>query len=185
MLNNDTQIFSEYHLERFPYFSRFSIRSTISDLSKTIKDDVPYEQMIEIEVPNVLNVKGFLYLKKINIRGIQYVRKIILITDSSYDVGICYSLIRKLVYSDEGEATHIIKNTMDIANPSGNKSSDDIRSINKNLNETTVIIKRSIESLLERGDKLEELSAKSEQLMKDSAGFKKDTSYLNRCCILI
>ena len=57
--------------------------------------------------------------------------------------------------------------------------------INDDLNETKDIMIKNIDSLLNRGEKIEDLLIKSENLSKESKDFLIKTKKLNRCCVII
>lgn len=65
------------------------------------------------------------------------------------------------------------------------QSADKLEAIKKDLDETKAIMMKSIDQLLERGEKLENLTAKSEDLSFQSKAFLNRSEDLNRCCILI
>ena len=64
------------------------------------------------------------------------------------------------------------------------EQADDIAKINKDLGETKQILIKSIDQLLERGEKLEDLMDSSAELSYQSKAFMK-TAEGNNCCILL
>ena len=60
-----------------------------------------------------------------------------------------------------------------------------INNIQNDLDETKDIMIKNIDSLLNRGEKLEDLLDKAENLSKGSKEFLSKTKKLNRCCIII
>lgn len=65
------------------------------------------------------------------------------------------------------------------------QQADKLEAIKKDLDETKAIMMKSIDQLLERGEKLENLTAKSEDLSFQSKAFLNRSEDLNRCCALI
>lgn len=61
---------------------------------------------------------------------------------------------------------------------------DSIMRVQKELDETKVILHRTLESLLERGEKLDDLVARSDQLGMHSKAFYKVSKKTNSCCIV-
>lgn len=61
---------------------------------------------------------------------------------------------------------------------------DKIIKVQQELDETIEIVHKTIDSVLERGEKLETLIKQSEDLSKHSQIFYKTTSSQNKCCII-
>jgi len=62
---------------------------------------------------------------------------------------------------------------------------DKITKIKKELEETKTIVIKTIEDLMERGEKLEDLAQKSNDLSLQSKAFMKESEKMNRCCIIL
>jgi len=62
---------------------------------------------------------------------------------------------------------------------------DKIEKIQKQLEETTLSLHQTIESVLERGEKIEDLIQKSGDLSNNSKAFYYESKKLNRCCSLL
>jgi len=65
------------------------------------------------------------------------------------------------------------------------KQADKLEAIKKDLEETKAIMMKSIDQLLERGEKLENLTAKSEDLSFQSKAFLGKSEDLNKCCVIL
>ena len=61
---------------------------------------------------------------------------------------------------------------------------DKISNIKYQLDDTKEIIIKSIDKILERGEKIEDLMQRSNDLSKSSIKFYKTTKKMNRCCII-
>lgn len=61
---------------------------------------------------------------------------------------------------------------------------DSIMRVQKELDETKVILHRTLESLLERGEKLDDLVARSDRLGLQSKAFYKASKKTNSCCVI-
>jgi synaptobrevin family protein YKT6 len=57
--------------------------------------------------------------------------------------------------------------------------------VQQELDETKVVLHKTIESVLERGEKLDSLVDKSEALSSSSKMFYKQAKKTNSCCILM
>eukprot|EP00299_Pterocystis_sp_00344_P017807 c8921_g1_i1.p1 GENE.c8921_g1_i1~~c8921_g1_i1.p1 ORF type:complete len:133 (+),score=25.02 c8921_g1_i1:680-1078(+) len=64
-------------------------------------------------------------------------------------------------------------------------NADVLLKINRDLDETKIILHKSIESALDRGQKLEDLIARTNDLSAMSKAFAKDSKALNRCCVIL
>jgi synaptobrevin family protein YKT6 len=62
---------------------------------------------------------------------------------------------------------------------------DKISKIKKDLEETKTIVYKSIEQMLERGDRLEDLASKSNDLSFQSKAFMKQAEKMNSCCLIL
>jgi len=85
-------------------------------------------------------------------------------TDSNLTISGLSELLRK--YQDPSEADKVLK-------------------VQKTLDETKEIIIQSIDSLLDRGEKLDDLVQRSNDLSFQSKAFAKKADELNSCCTLL
>ena len=60
-----------------------------------------------------------------------------------------------------------------------------LTAVQRELDETKIVLHKTIESVLERGEKLDTLVAKSDQLGVMSKGFYKQAKQQNACCIVM
>jgi synaptobrevin family protein YKT6 len=65
------------------------------------------------------------------------------------------------------------------------EEADKIMKIQKELDETTTILKKNIDQLLNRGEKLETLAAQSADLSYQSKAFMQQSEKLNSCCSIL
>ena len=63
--------------------------------------------------------------------------------------------------------------------------SSGIAAVQKELDETKVVLHKTIESVLERGEKLDSLVAKSDELSGQSKMFYKTAKQQNSCCVVM
>jgi len=62
---------------------------------------------------------------------------------------------------------------------------DKVMKIQKELDETKLIVVKNIDQLLERGEKLDDLAAKSNDLSFQSKAFASRAEDMNKCCVLL
>jgi len=119
----------------------------------------------------------------------------IMITDQEYPVRPAFSLLQKVL--DEF-ATAVPKTGY--SNPSSisfpqlqaylekyqdPKQADAIMRVQQELDETKIILHKTIESVLERGTKLDDLVDRSNALSASSKMFYKKAKQQNSCCIIM
>lgn len=61
---------------------------------------------------------------------------------------------------------------------------DPLLKVQKDLDETKIILHKTVDSLLERGEKLDDLVAKSDELGIQSKTFFKAAKKTNSCCVI-
>ena len=122
-----------------------------------------------------------------------------LITDRDYPPNIAFKIVNNFLNNFKEKYSSICENTIDkkdlnlklpeiqellekYQNP--NKF-DKIMGIKCNLDETQKIMIKSVEQILENGEKLENLMAKSQDLSQASLNFYKKSRKLNRCCMIL
>lgn len=62
---------------------------------------------------------------------------------------------------------------------------DKITAIQKELDETTAVLSKTIDNVLERGEKLDDLVSKSQDLSSQSKVFYKQAKKTNSCCVVM
>jgi synaptobrevin family protein YKT6 len=65
------------------------------------------------------------------------------------------------------------------------QQADKIEAVKKELDETKEILFKSIDQVLQRGEKLETLVQRSEDLSFQSKAFLERSESMNRCCIIL
>ena len=60
-----------------------------------------------------------------------------------------------------------------------------ISAVQRELDETKIVLHQTIESVLQRGEKLDTLVAKSDELSGMSKGFYKQAKQQNSCCLVM
>jgi synaptobrevin family protein YKT6 len=117
---------------------------------------------------------------------------VVIITTDTYNLRVAHDLISKVL---EKVNTDIVNPNADtnvnyglstlLQNYQTPEKVDNITRIEKDLDATKVILADGIGNLLTRGEKLEDLVQKSEDLSFASKAFHKKSRELNRCCIII
>lgn len=127
------------------------------------------------------------YVRADNLAGV-------LIADHEYPHRVAHTLITKIlddfsskVSADQwqtGTESSIAFDSLPtfLAKYQDPKEADPLTKMQTDLDETKIILKNTIESVLERGEKLEDMVTKSEQLSMQSKAFYKTAKKTNSCC---
>lgn len=65
------------------------------------------------------------------------------------------------------------------------KQADTIMRVQQELDETKIVLHKTIDSVLQRGEKLEDLVARSDELSSSSKLFAKQAKKTNSCCLIM
>ncbi|RNJ53833.1 palmitoyltransferase [Verticillium nonalfalfae] len=120
----------------------------------------------------------------------------IIISDHQYPSLVAHQLLSKVV--DEFLAKHP-RSTWSAGNPTlafpelkdylskyqDPQQADSILKIQKELDETKIVLHKTIESVLQRGEKIDDLVAKSDGLSSQSKMFYQQAKKQNSCCVLM
>uniref|UniRef100_A0A3P8VLX3 YKT6 v-SNARE homolog (S. cerevisiae) n=1 Tax=Cynoglossus semilaevis TaxID=244447 RepID=A0A3P8VLX3_CYNSE len=118
----------------------------------------------------------------------------VVIADTEYPQRVCFTLLDKVLdeFSRQvdsinwpsGNPETINYKALDIhlAKYQNPKEADAMTKVQAELDETKIILHNTMESLLERGEKLDDLVAKSEHLGNQSKAFYKTARKQNSCC---
>mmetsp|Transcript_23113 Transcript_23113/g.38022 ORF Transcript_23113/g.38022 Transcript_23113/m.38022 type:complete len:200 (+) Transcript_23113:107-706(+) len=182
-----TILASAYDLNGFGYFQRSGAKEMMVFLMRTFASRTQPGQRQSIQHNEYL---GHVYRRPDGLAGI-------VISDIEYTPRVAFSLINKIL--DEffskypsflaAPATddclpfeplegYLLK----YQNPA---EADKLAKIQKDLDETKIVLHKTIESVLERGMKLEDLVEKSQDLSLQSKMFYKTAQKQNQCCIVM
>ncbi|KAJ8654049.1 hypothetical protein O0I10_010260 [Lichtheimia ornata] len=181
---NKAQILtSAFDLSSFGYFQRGSVQEFMNFTAATISDRTPTGQRQSVESEN--NV-AHVYAHPQGLYGV-------IMSDKEYPSRVAFSLLNKIL--DE----FLVKFPQDKWNPpmtypelqnylskyQDPKQADSIMRVQNELDETTAILHKTIESVLERGEKLDSLVDRSEALSSQSKMFYKTAKKTNSCCVVM
>ncbi|KAI7876568.1 snare-like protein [Lichtheimia hyalospora FSU 10163] len=174
---------SGFDLSSFGYFQRGSVQEFMNFTAATICDRTPTGQRQSVESEN--NV-AHVYAHPQGLYGV-------IMSDKEYPSRVAFSLLNKIL--DE----FLVKFPQDKWNPpmtypelqnylskyQDPKQADSIMRVQNELDETTAILHKTIESVLERGEKLDSLVDRSEALSSQSKMFYKTAKKTNSCCVVM
>jgi len=181
-----TTLKSAYDVDSFSYFQRSSIREFMSFVSKTITE--------RTQVASRQSVKEGDYMCHVYVRGDSLAG--VLISDHEYPNRVSHTLITKVL--DEFAAKYpphtwptLKEPTVDfqqvhvyLSKYQNPREADSLTKMQEDLDETKIILHNTLEAVLERGEKLDDLVSKSEGLSIQSKAFYKTARKTNSCCSL-
>ncbi|KAI8138726.1 Longin-like domain-containing protein [Fennellomyces sp. T-0311] len=174
---------SQFDLSSFGYFQRSSVQEFMNFSAATIAERTPAGQRQSVESENnVAHVYG-------HPQGVIGV----IISDKEYPSRVAFSLLNKIL--DE----FLVRFPREKWNPplsypelndylskyQDPKQADTIMRVQNELDETTAILHKTIESVLQRGEKLDSLVDRSETLSSQSKMFYKTAKKTNSCCVVM
>ncbi|XP_036318498.1 synaptobrevin homolog YKT6 [Rhagoletis pomonella] len=175
---------SAYDLQSFSFFQRGTVQEFMTFASKTIveRTQPAMRQSVKQEA-----YMCHVYVRADNLAGV-------LIADHEYPQRVAHTLITKIL--DEFSAKigperweTGAESTIDfsvlpayLAKYQDPKEADALTKMQNDLDETKIILKNTIEAVLERGEKLDDMVIKSENLSIQSKAFYKTAKKTNSCC---
>lgn len=182
-------IASAFYLESFGFFEKGSVREFCIFSSRECT------KRCDGGTSNVIQHKGYRVFVRKFLSGLT----IACVADIEYPNNCASGFMNKCVtlfhekYPNENTYLNIAKDTnldvprlestlFDCQNP---KNADQITAIQKDLEETKAIVEKNIEALFQRGEKLEDLIEKSEDLSFQSKLMLEKAEEMNSsCCVL-
>ncbi|KAI9337071.1 snare Ykt6 [Zopfochytrium polystomum] len=185
---NDGRILAAaFDLTSFNYFQRSSIQEFMNFFIKTITERTQPGQRQRVEEQETY--VGYVYTRTDSLTGV-------IITDSEYQQRAAFSILSKVLeefssrYGRSQWATltpamaekgypelkeHLVK----FQDP---HAADPLLRVQRDLDETKVVLHKTMESLLNRGEKLDDLVQRSDQLSSMSKSFYTSAKKTNSCC---
>ncbi|XP_053990406.1 synaptobrevin homolog YKT6 [Hylaeus anthracinus] len=181
-----TTMKSAYDVESFSFFQRASVKEFMSFVSKTIVE--------RTQISSRQSVKEGDYMCHVYVRADNLAA--VLISDHEYPRRVAHTLITKVM--DEFAAKYpastwetlnevttefpqLVVYLTKYRNPN---EADALTKMQNDLDETKIILHNTLEAVLQRGEKLDDLVSKSEGLSMQSKAFYKTARKTNSCCSL-
>jgi len=173
-------------LTSFGYFQRNSIQEFMNFTSQILVE--------RCQPATRTSVKEQSYMCHVYVRSDNL--SAALISDHEYPHRVAHTLLNKVLedFSNAipsskwtGDSSSIPfpaieKYLIDYQNP---RNADSLTRIQDDLDETKIILHNTLQAVLERGEKLDDLVVKSEQLSVQSKTFYKTARKTNACCVLL
>ncbi|KAL7753368.1 palmitoyltransferase [Sorochytrium milnesiophthora] len=180
-----------HDVSSYGFFQQGSMREFLVFTSKTLAERTPAGQRQSVE-QDEYNMHVHAYNRRDGLVGV-------VVTDKEYPVRVAFSLLNKVLDDftqkfPKAEWTQLTAATSQSRFPElqatltkfqDPHSADSLLKVQRELDETKIILHKTIESVLERGEKLDDLVAKSDQLSMQSKTFYKTAQKTNSCCRLM
>lgn len=176
-------------LSQFLFFEKSSVSQFMTFFAETVSSRTNAGQRQSVEEGNYI---GHTYARP---EGLACV----IISDKEYPVRPAYTLINKVL--EEYLSLHPKQQWGDITETNASlnfdslsvylnkyqdpSQADSIMKVQQELDETKIVLHKTIENVLQRGEKLDSLVDKSEALSSSSRMFYKQAKKTNSCCIIM
>lgn len=161
LILTESTIKDVYDLSEFEWFKRKYIKEIIQLLVTTLA--TRYNDNSNIQVKHD-GYKIYMY------------NNIIVVTDDEYPTRVVLKLLNNVTLDNLNEMIQQYQDPYKI---------DKLMLLEKDLGENKVLLVKTISSLLERGEKIDDLVTKSEILSEQSKLFYKYTKKSNSCCVIL
>jgi len=178
---------SSSDLASFSFYQRGSVGEFMTFLTKTVVERTSQGQRQSVQENN--------YVAHVYNRGGAEQLAGVIITDQEYPVRPAFSLLTKLL--DEFIAKipqSSFQNPTTISFPEISiyiqkyqdpRQADTIMKVQQELDETKIVLHKTIESVLQRGEKLDNLVERSNALSTQTKMFYKTAKKQNSCCVVM
>ncbi|ELT99171.1 hypothetical protein CAPTEDRAFT_183405 [Capitella teleta] len=185
--NGVTCLDAAYELSSFGYFQRSSVQEFMDFTSKIITERTNPAQRTSVKEQEYM---CHTYVRSDSLSGV-------LVSDHEYPSRVSFTLINKVLDDFTAKyppATWPSANTKGLkfspleeflAKYQNPKEADAMTRLHADLDETKIILHNTIEAVLDRGEKLDDLVDKSEGLSLQSKTFYKTARKTNRCCVIL
>ncbi|CAG8523883.1 7032_t:CDS:2 [Paraglomus brasilianum] len=170
----------EFELSNFGYFQRGSVQEFLTFFSKTVAERTKpgHRQSVEESSTHLTDFNE-------GLSGI-------IITDSEYPQRVAFSLVNKVLeeflvrfpkqtWTQKITFPELREYLIQYQDP---KQGDQIMKVQEQLDETKQVMNKTIESLLQRGEKLDDLIDRSRDISFQSKAFYKQAKKTNSCCVI-
>nr|XP_033804165.1 synaptobrevin homolog YKT6 [Geotrypetes seraphini]XP_033804167.1 synaptobrevin homolog YKT6 [Geotrypetes seraphini] len=175
---------ASYEMSSFSYFQRSSIQEFMTFTSQLIVERSEKGSRASLKEQEYL---CHVYVRNDSLAGV-------VIADNEYPPRVCFTLLDKVL--DEfskvvdridwpsGSPDTITYTALDgyLSRYQNPQDADPMSKVQAELDETKIILHNTMESLLQRGEKLDDLVSKSELLGTQSKAFYKTARKQNSCC---
>ncbi|KAG7153321.1 synaptobrevin homolog YKT6-like [Homarus americanus] len=173
-----------YDLSQFSFFQRGSVQEFMAFTSKIITErSNPCSRQSVKEQEYMCHV----YVRADNLAGV-------VISDHEYQYRVAHNMLNRIIDDFAAKVpSHLWPDTEESAIPytelpatlarwQNPREADSLTKVQEEVEETKIILHKTINAVLERGEKLDDLVSKSENLSMQSKTFYKTARKTNSCC---
>ncbi|KAJ5276963.1 Synaptobrevin [Penicillium chrysogenum] len=176
VFRNDTQpalqLCGEKDLSSFSRFTRQNYDEFLMLFTRTVAEKTKPGQRQDIEE------KAYTFHAYGRTEGVAGV----IVTDGDYPALVAHQLLGKIVDEMPAPLPQLKEYIVKYQDPS---QADSIMKIQQELDETKIVLHKTIESVLERGEKIDSLVQKSDGLSAQSKMFYTQAKKQNSCCVVM
>jgi len=185
--NKVIQLCAAHELSSFGYFQKGSVKEFMDFTSKIIVERTNVAQRSSVKEQEYM---CHVYVRSDSLCGV-------LLSDHEYPQRVSHTLLTKLLetfaekHSPDTWPTardgslHCAEVETYLQKYQNPREADAMTKVQADLDETKIILHNTIEAVLDRGEKLDDLVDKSEGLSTQSKAFYKTAKKTNQCCVIL
>jgi len=179
----------EFDLESFGYFERRGVRQLLVFSARTVTERTALNTRQSVEAEENVHAMVHVYVRPDGLASV-------IISNSEYPMRVAHTLLSKIMDDftnayppatwsmmpeESGKMASLAEYLKKYQNPS---EADPLMRLQKDLDVTKDVLKNTIVNVLERGEKIDDLVARSNDLSFEAKAFYKTAKKTNRCCTL-
>lgn len=179
----------EFNLDSFGYFERRGVQPLLVFSARTVTERTALDKRQSVEADQNVNAMVHVYVRPDGLASV-------IVSDSEYPQRVAHTLLSKVM--DDFANTYPPAVWSSMAERSGKMASlaealkkyqnpqeaDPLMRLQKDLDDTKDILRSTLVNVLERGEKIDDLVARSSDLNFEAQAFYKTAKKTNRCCTL-
>lgn len=179
------QLAGEYELSSFGFFQRSSVQEFMQFFARTVSERTTQNQRQSVEQEPYI---GHIYGRSDGLCGV-------IVADKEYTPRVAFTLLNKILdefttkYPTPDRwtpgAVPFVELKDYIVKYQDPSQADALTKVQRELDETKIILHKTIEGVLQRGENLDQLIDKSENLSMQSKTFYKAAKKTNSCCVVM
>lgn len=177
----------EFNLESFGYFERRGVQPLLVFSARTVTERTALGMRQTVEADQNVNAMVHVYVRSDGLASV-------IVSDGEYPQRVAHTLLSKVMddftnsyppatWSGMAEQTAKMASLSETLKKYQNpQEADALMRLQKDLDDTKDILKNTLVNVLERGEKIDDLVARSNDLSFEAKAFYKTARKTNRCC---
>lgn len=177
----------EFNLESFGFFERRNVQPLLVFSARTITERTAQGTRQSVDADQNVNAVVHVYVRPDGLASV-------IVSDSEYPQRVAHTLLTKVMddftntyppsswnsmVEQTGKMASLSETLKKYQNP---QEADALMRLQKDLDDTKEILKNTLVNVLERGEKIDDLVARSGDLSFEAKAFYKTARKTNRCC---